>query len=144
LKLLKFLGPIAESKGLEPLYETGLFRPDSAEADFRVPDLMFARPDRISERGVEGGAELVVELLSEGDESREKLVFYAQLGVAEVLLIDPVTREVELYALRGGQLHLALPDEKGVVRLQLLGVTLGKAAGPKLVAASADGIAASL
>jgi Uma2 family endonuclease len=40
---------------------------------------MFARRSLVSERGVEGGAELVVELLSEGDESRDKLDFYAQV-----------------------------------------------------------------
>ena len=154
-ELFQLLAPVAKSKGLQPLFETGLFRPDSDEPDLddprsasppgplrpdvRVPDLLFARPERLSERGVEGGAELVVELLSEGDESREKLGFYEQLGVGEALLIDPDTREVELYALRGGRLHLVLPDEKGAIRLHLLGVALGKAAGPKLALAWPEG-----
>ena len=140
-ELFQIIAPIAKSKGLLPFFETGLYRPDSGEPEWRVPDLTFTRPERISARGVEGGAELVVELLSEGDESREKLGFYEQLGVGEVLLIDPATREVELYVLRGGRLHLALPDEGGTVRLPLLGVTLGKAAGPRLSVAWPNGSA---
>ncbi len=126
------LAPLAKSKGLRSFFETGLYRPESSKPDYRIPDLMFARRSLVSERGVEGGAELVVELLSEGDESRDKLDFYAQVEVSEALLIDPVTREVELYALRGGRLHLALPGEDGTVRLQLLGIALGKVPGPKL------------
>lgn len=99
--------------------------------DYRIPDLVFARTALVSE----GAAELVVELLSKGDESREKLNFYAEVGVSEVLLIDPATREVELYELRGGKLHLALPDDNGVLRLQTLGVKLGAGSGPVLTLA---------
>ena len=73
-----------------------------------------------------------MELLSEGDESREKLGFYAELGVSEILLIDPDTREFELYVLRGGRLHVALPDDHGAVRSQILRVSLATTSGPKL------------
>jgi Uma2 family endonuclease len=130
-ELLAALLPLAKAKGLEPSYETGLFRPGSEERDYRTPDLVFARPDQASERGVEG-AELVVEILSEGDESREKLAFYEQLNVSEALLVDPDSREFELYVLRGGRLHVALPDERGAVRSQVLGVVFSRASGPKL------------
>ncbi|MGC4117372.1 MAG: Uma2 family endonuclease [Myxococcales bacterium] len=130
--LFRALLPMASAKGLEPLFETGLYRSGSTRPDWRIPDLMFTKPEHFSERGVDGGAELVVEFLSEDDESHEKLEFYAEVGVGEALLIDPVTRETELYALRGGRLHLVLPDEAGMVRLQCLGVSLGKVEGPKL------------
>jgi Uma2 family endonuclease len=93
---------------------------------------LFTKPERIVERGVDGGAELIVELLSEDDESREKLGFYSEVEVGEALLIDPCTREVELYALRAGRLQLVPPDEAGRVHLRCLGVTLGKVVGPKL------------
>jgi len=130
-ELLALLLPLAKARGLELSYETGLYRPACEERDYRVPDLVFARPEQTTERGVEG-AELVVELLSEGDESREKLGFYAELGVSEVLLIDPDTRELELYVLRGGRLHVALPDDRGAVRSQVLGVSFAATPGPKL------------
>jgi len=131
-KLIRMLAPIAESKGLEASYETGLYRPEDGERDYRVPDLVFARPENISPRGVEGKAELVVELLSEDDESREKLAFYAEVGVAEVLLIDPETRDLELYVLRGDRLHVVLPDEQGAVRSQVLAVSFAKVSGPRV------------
>lgn len=131
-KLIRVLAPLAEARGLEAAYETGLFRPGVGESDYRVPDLVFARAEQITPRGVEGGADLAVELLSEADESREKLDFYAAVGVREVLLIDPETRDVELYASRGGRLHVALPDERGAVRSQALGTALQKVPEPLL------------
>ncbi len=130
-ELLAALLPLAKARGLELSYETGLYRPGCDERDYRVPDLVFARPERATERGVEG-ADLVVELLSEDDESREKLQFYEQVAVSEVLLIDPGTRELELYVLRGGRLHVALPDEHGAVRSQVLGATFAAVTGPRL------------
>jgi Uma2 family endonuclease len=137
-RLFRILAPIAEVAGLEATYETGLFRPGAVH-DYRVPDLVFARSEVISARGIEGTAELVVELLSEADESREKLEFYATVGVREALLVDPESRECELYVLRGGRLHVVLPDERGAVRSQVLGAAFGRAPGPKLVITWATG-----
>jgi Uma2 family endonuclease len=131
-KLLVALVPVAEALGLEASYKTGLFRPGAGESDYRVPDLVVSRPEARSKRGVEGRAELVVELLSEDDESREKLPFYESLGVQEVLLVDPESREVEFYVLRGGKLHVVLPDAEGGVRSQVLGIAFKPIAGPKL------------
>lgn len=34
--------------------------------------------------------------------------------------------------LRGGKLHVALPDDRGAVRSQALGVSFAKVEGPKL------------
>jgi len=131
-KLFRVLAPLAEARGLEGLYESGLYRPGSALLDYRVPDLMFVRPEHISKRGVDGAAELVIELLSEDDESREKLGFYQQVGVAEVLLIDPDSRVVELYALRSGQLQPVPPDDRGVLSCKTLGFETRTVDGPKL------------
>ena len=139
LKLARTLAPIGEAKGLEASYETGLYRPGTGETDYRVPDLVFARPEQISPRGVEGAADLVVELLSEDDESRAKLPFYAEVGVREVLLIDPDTRDLELYALRSDRFFAVQPDERGAVRSAILGVLFTKVAGPRLSLAWAGG-----
>jgi Uma2 family endonuclease len=141
LKLARLLAPLAEARGLEATYETGLYRPGTGESDYRVPDLMFARTEHISPRGVEGHAELVVELLSEDDESREKLAFYAEVGVREVMLIDPDTREFELYTLRDSRFFAAMPDEQGSIRSATLGVTLAKGPGPHLMLSWPEGSA---
>jgi hypothetical protein len=48
-------------------------------------------------------AAAVVEILSPGDESRQKLPFYAAHDVDEVLLVDPATRTVTWLALQAGE-----------------------------------------
>lgn len=130
--LLLAVAPLAKARGLRPFYETGVFRPGSVERDYRVPDLVFARPEQVVARGVEGACELVVELVSPGDETYEKLPFYAEVGVREVLVIDPAARAVELFALRGGKLHAVMPLDGGGVRSAVLEVTFTAVPGPRL------------
>ena len=48
----------------------------------------------------EGAPTVVVEIRSPGDETMEKLPFYAKLGVPEVWIIDRDTRQPELYLLK--------------------------------------------
>jgi Uma2 family endonuclease len=90
-RLVEVLGPLARRRGLKFAYEIGLF---GADDDYRVPDLVAYRPAQASARGLEVAAELVVELVSPGDESREKLPWYAAQGVTEVVLIDRDTLAV--------------------------------------------------
>ena len=47
-------------------------------------------------------AAIVVEIVSPGDESREKLPFYARQRVDEVLIVDPRERAVHWLALADG------------------------------------------
>ena len=79
----------AKRRGLIASHETGLF---AADDDYRVPDLIASLPLNCSRRGVDDTAELVVELRSPGDESDEKLPWYAGRGVTEMLIVDPATR----------------------------------------------------
>ncbi|MGH3903353.1 MAG: Uma2 family endonuclease [Pseudonocardiaceae bacterium] len=116
-KLVRVLGPLAERHGLVPSYETGLFR---ASDDYRVPDQLFCRPEHESERGAEG-AELVIEIRSEGDETYEKIGFYAGLGVREMLIVHPQGRWVELLRAVGGRLLPVTADAEGAVRCEVLG-----------------------
>jgi len=116
-ELFLVLGPLAKTRGLAPLYDaTGLFRP-GADNDWRVPDSAFARPEVLSHRGIEGAASLVVEILAPGDESYAKLGWYASVGVGEVLVIEPDTRRVELFANRDGRMVPVAP-----VVIECLGV----------------------
>ena len=48
-------------------------------------------------------AALVVEIVSPGDETWEKLAFYAKHGVDELLIVDPQEREVTWLALTEGE-----------------------------------------
>ena len=91
---------------------------------YRVPDLGYARPEHVSERGIEGRAALVVEILSPGDESYEKLPFYRQVGVEEVLFVDQATRAFEVRRPDGDGWRLVGPGEDGWTELVSLGVAL--------------------
>jgi Uma2 family endonuclease len=126
-----FVG-VAKRRGLVASYETGLF---AADDDYRVPDIVVSRPVNRSHRGVDGTAELVVELRSPGDESYEKLPWYAARGVTEMLIVDPATRRFELYRNEGGQSVVVALDHDGGVTLDTLGVrllTVESGDGPRL------------
>lgn len=55
----------------------------------------------------EGGPDFAVEIVSPSDRSREKLDFYAKVGVRELLVIDCKPWRLELYRLTDGVLHSA-------------------------------------
>ena len=130
-ELMFALKPVADRLGLVVRGGTsGLFDPIAGERNYRIPDVVLARPDQMSARGLEG-AELVVEVLSPYDESRDKFPFYARIGVREIWLIEPSTRAIELYALRGQTYVRQLPDAVTLVS-PALGVTLEVVEGPHL------------
>jgi Uma2 family endonuclease len=115
--------PLARGRGLEPLLDSGVI--DDIEKNFRIPDQIYARPADVGEDGVTS-AGLVVEVRSPRDESYEKLPFYAERGVTEVLIVHQ-DRRFELYRLAEGEYH---PAKDG--RSTVLGVTFSTVDGPKL------------
>lgn len=94
-QLLRHLGGAADDRGLQLTYETGLFRPGAEE--WRVPDLVAFDAADASARGVEGRAACVIEIVSPGDTSLEKVPFYLEVGVTEVVLIDRDTLHVRVF-----------------------------------------------
>jgi Uma2 family endonuclease len=77
------------------------FNLGESEHDFRVPDGGLHRPGAA---GIwHATAALVVEILSPDDESRQKLAFYVEHDVDEVLLVDPAERTVTWLALHDGE-----------------------------------------
>jgi Uma2 family endonuclease len=133
--LLRALTPSAEAQGLSIVYETGVY---SSDHDYRVPDLLVCRADQVSERGVERGPEMVIELRSPNDETYEKLPFYELMGVPEVFVIDPLTGRIELFVLRGGKLLPAVADGSSVLRSEVLGIGL-RSSGGRVKLVTADG-----
>lgn len=102
-QLAVLLDAPARTAGLFPAM--GEFNLGETEADYRVPDggLHRSRP-----RGVWfATAAMVVEILSPGDETWEKLPFYAAHHVDEVLIIDPDVHRVHWLALSGGAYEAA-------------------------------------
>jgi Uma2 family endonuclease len=77
------------------------FNLGESEHDFRVPDGGLHRPGAA---GVwQTTAALIVEILSQGDESWQKLPFYAAHTVEEILIVDPAERTVTWLGLRDGE-----------------------------------------
>jgi Uma2 family endonuclease len=77
--------------------------------NYRIPDVaVFLEGTTAILRGThwQGGPDFAVEITSEDDRSREKLPFYAKVGVRELLLVDREPWALELYRLREGQLIL--------------------------------------
>jgi len=141
-ELFAVLLPLAKARGLAGAYEAGLYRPGT-DLDYRVADHVYARAELATERGVDGPAEVVVELRSPGDETYDKLDFYADLGVGEVIVVHPAVRTVELFVLRGGRHVLVQADSDGRVRSGALGAAFATVAGPRL-AVSWDGGSAEI
>ena len=96
LALGDLLRPAARRLGLQATTTFNLGGPD----DFRVPDAgLVPRPAGVWY----ATAELVVEILSEDDETFAKLDFYTAPGVRELLVVDWRDRSVRCFALQDGQ-----------------------------------------
>lgn len=71
---------------------------------FREPDIVYLRPERNEYRGQPEGADLVVEVVSEGNESRlrdleTKRQEYAQARIPEYWIVDPENQQVTVLVL---------------------------------------------
>ena len=87
-------------------------REDGWEHNYRVPDLaVFLHGGAAKNCGTHwcGGPDFVVEILSPGDQSRDKLPFYQALGTRELLFIDRDAWALELQQLRKKKVAKAGP-----------------------------------
>jgi Uma2 family endonuclease len=104
-------------------------RPVNWQKNYRVPDVAVFLPGNPAEdRGTHwfGGPDFAVEVISRHDRSRKKFVFYAKVGVRELLLIDRKPWALELYGLQNGVLVPAgrlNPGDPGTLTSQVLPVT---------------------
>ncbi len=79
-----------------------------ADGDYMEPDLVFVRKERLhvlSDRGVEGPPDLIVEITSPSTADRDrgiKLERYRLFGVAEYWVVDPDACTVEVWDLASG------------------------------------------
>lgn len=78
--------------------------------NYRIPDVaVFLPGNRAKDCGTHwfGGPDFFVEIASHDDRSKEKLPFYGQVGVREMLWINREPWQLELYRRRGTKLVLA-------------------------------------
>ena len=95
--------------------------------NYRIPDLVLLTADcpaRNCGECLEGPPTVVIEIRSPGDETLEKLPFYANLGVPEVWVIDRDSRAVAIYALRAGTQERITPVADGWLHSAATGIQL--------------------
>lgn len=104
-------------------------------SNYRIPDLVLLSPDRFHidhNEYFEGPPNVVVEIRSPGDETLEKMPFYASLRVPEVWIIDRDTRVPEVHVFVGGEYRSAAPDADGWILSEATGIMLRADAGKRL------------
>jgi Uma2 family endonuclease len=95
--------------------------------NYRIPDLVLLSPARFDidrNEYFEGAPDVVVEIHSPGDESYEKLEFYATLGVPEVWIIHRDSKEPEIHFLQAGRYEPRAAGEDGWVLSSVTGIEL--------------------
>ncbi|RYG39914.1 Uma2 family endonuclease [bacterium] len=92
----------------------------------RVPDVAYFRPEslaRVHATYSEGGADLVVEIVSLDSQARdrgEKFVEYERAGVEEYWIVDPIRRTATFYRLEEGVYRPVSPDSEDRVHSSVL------------------------
>lgn len=129
--------------GFEVFHTTDVLDRSKGETNYRQPDLAIVAPGDLmqSGRGIDGHAELVVEIRSPYDEAYEKIPFYEGCGIGEYWIVHPLTRAFEIRVLHGGRYSLLEPNADGIVVAPRFGLSLQLVEGPKLRIAWADGSA---
>ena len=78
------------------------------------PDVLYVSPERmhIIRDRVRGAPDLVIEILSPGTSRRDrgaKMLAYAEAGVAEYWIVDPVAQQIEFLVNEGTSFTVAVP-----------------------------------
>lgn len=114
-QLAVLLDAPARARGLVVGLEFNL----GAKNNYRVPDLGVHSEPGLGTRV--STAKIVVEIISPHDETWEKLPFYAQHGVDELLVVDPINHSVAWLALRDAEYRPA--DRSEILDLSASGLT---------------------
>ena len=105
------------------------------DRNYRIPDLILVTAGNFDlNRGeyFEGAPDVAIEIYSPGDESYDKLDFYAELGVPAVWIIHRDTKEPEIFVLKRGRYRKIQPQANGWLRSLATGIELKKGKPGKL------------
>ena len=95
------------------------------DQDYRIPDVAVMLPNRMPHgEAVYVRPNVVFEVRSPGDETYEKLQFYAAVGVEAVVVVERDTKAVQVFALAGENFVLAPPSVDGWTLIAPIGVEL--------------------
>ena len=117
----------ARPQGTRVYHNINVASPGGWPNNYRIPDLVMLTPERFGidrNEYFEGAPDAVVEIRSPGDESYDKLEFYAQLGVTEVWIINRDSKTPEIYILRMGRYIKQVANADGWVLSPVTGIEL--------------------
>jgi Uma2 family endonuclease len=86
----------------------------------REPDIFFLPPKRLSStRRPPNGADLVIEVLSDGDENRDRDLVtkrgeYAKAGILEYWIVDPETKKISVFGISNNSTEYDVATEYGL------------------------------
>ena len=96
---------------------------DRWDQDYRIPDVSVMLPERVPQGEVMFvRPNVVFEVRSPGDETYDKLTFYAAVGVEAVVVVERDTKAVQVFALSGGNFILVPPSADGWTPIEPVGV----------------------
>ena len=104
-------------------------REEDWKKNYREPDVaVFLRDTKAVSHGThwQGAADFLVEIISPGERTRDKIPFYSNIGVVELLVIDREPWKLELYRQENGQLTKvgeSTPAAPDVLASQTVGLT---------------------
>ncbi len=91
------------------------------------PDILFIKKDRlfiITDHGIEGTPDLIVEILSPSSfkrDKKEKFDLYMRFGVQEYWIVDPYYKSIEVFVLENNKYVLASEaSEAGIIQSKVL------------------------
>ncbi|REJ93511.1 MAG: Uma2 family endonuclease [Planctomycetota bacterium] len=105
--LFRLLDEFALRTGRGEAFFAGI-RVRTIDRFYRLPDLLFITSDRPQEEQFAHGADLAIEVVSEGEENRrrdlrEKRAEYAAAGVPEYWIVDPEQKTITVLTLDGDE-----------------------------------------
>ncbi len=127
--LAGFLVPLFTTKGRGTIVVgVNVFNDASPSEDYRIPDFSYIAPGHeslVRSDGIHGeGLDAVIEIRSPGDETYDKLPFFARIGVREVVVVDRDSKRPEVFRLTGDHYLAIAPDREGWIMSEVLKVRL--------------------
>jgi Uma2 family endonuclease len=149
--LTMVLGPVVQWPGLGRVFPGANVSDqlDDWTRNYRCPDVavyLSGNPAIAHEAYWYGGPDFAVEIVSPDDRSRDKLDFYAKVGVRELLLVERSPWALELYQRQGSALNLvgtSKPDQPAALASAVLPLTFRLVSGagrPVIEVVHTDGL----
>jgi Uma2 family endonuclease len=125
----------ATARGARVYHNINVSPPGGWPDDYRIPDLSILTAEcKAVNCGeyLEGPPDVVIEIESPKDETREKLGFYAALGVPEVWIVHRDEKTPEILVLSRGRYRKRAAGKEGWIHSEVTGIELRRSRRGKL------------